>query len=328
MDALQWLWLSLVFLASTGVVWAMGMFWTQRQAWAGRRVGQRLGLLRPQRLGQTVQAPGDSLLRTRMLSASPLLERWLSRIAGVRSFDRFLLQTGLPLTVAQSLAWGLGLMVVGVLLAAGIGLPMWAWPLLGSLGMLSGLAWLRHRQQQRLQRIDAQLPDALELMARSMQAGHAFSSALWIAATELKAPLAQELRTVFDEIHYGIHTQQAMTGLSERVDSADLRFFVVAVLMHQETGGNLSQVLLATAALVRERQKIAGVVRVLSAEGRISALILSALPFVVAAGMTVVNQDLMSVLWREAAGRTLSVSSLVLMLLGAVWMWRLVKIRV
>lgn len=325
MEPLQWVWLLLVFLAAMGVVLAGGWSWAQHRTGGDRWLGQRLALLRPR---QTGQAPGESLLRKRLLSTSPLLERWLARVPGVRAFDRFVLQTGLPLTVAQCLAWGMVLLACGLLLAAGLGLPLPAWAVSGGLCLLSGLAWLRHRQQQRLLRIDAQLPDALELMARSMQAGHAFSSALWIAATELKAPLAQELRTAFDEIHYGIHTQVAMTRLSERVDSPDLRFFVVAVLMHQETGGNLSQVLLTTAALVRERQKIAGVVRVLSAEGRVSAWILSALPFVVASAMALVNRDLMSILWREPAGRSLSLSSLALMLLGIAWMWRLVRIRV
>jgi tight adherence protein B len=325
MSTMEWVWLLLVFLAAMGLVLGLGSTWAQQATAGERRIGQRLLGLRPRR----AELPaGESLLRRRMLSTSPLLERWLARVPGVRVFDRFLLQTGLPLTVAQSLAWGLGLLLGAVLLAAGLGLPVGWCGLLGALAVLAGLAWLRHRQQQRLRRIDTQLPDALELMARSMQAGHAFSSALWIAATELKPPLAQELRTVFDEIHYGIHTQAAMTSLSERVNSPDLRFFVVAVLMHQETGGNLSQVLLSTAALVRERQKIAGVIRVLSAEGRVSALVLSALPFVVAAGMSLVSRDLLSVLWLEEAGRWLSVSSLGLMLLGIVWMWRLVRIRV
>lgn len=324
MNAIQAGWLLLVFLASAGVAAAAGLSWQRRHGGAARRMGQRLNMLRPRQSA----AAGESLLKKRLLSTSAWLEQWLGRVPGVWAFDRFLLQTGLPLTVAQSLGCALVLGLGAASLSALLGWPPLTWPLMGAAVLLLAALWLRQRQQLRLRRIDEQLPDALELMARSMQAGHAFSSALWIAATELKPPLAQELRTAFDEIHYGIHTQVAMTGLSHRVASPDLRFFVVAVLMHQETGGNLSQVLFSTAALVRERQKIAGVVRVLSAEGRVSALILSALPFVVATAMTAVNRDLMSVLWREPAGRSLSVASLALMLLGGAWMWRLVRIRV
>jgi tight adherence protein B len=177
-------------------------------------------------------------------------------------------------------------------------------------------------------RISQALPDALDLMARSMQAGHAFTSALQVAAKDCPPPLSYELRAVFEEINFGISTAQALQALAVRVASEDVRYFVVAVVIQSETGGNLAEILKNTAHLIRERQKIAGIVRVLSAEGRISAVILSLLPFALAAGMSLLNPGFISRLWTDPMGLQLVYISLTLMAFGILWMWRLIKIRV
>jgi tight adherence protein B len=120
----------------------------------------------------------------------------------------------------------------------------------------------------------------------------------------------------------------AMNHLAARIDSNEIRYFVVAVLIQNETGGNLAEVLRKTAALIRERQKIAGVVRVLSAEGRISAWILSVMPFVLALLLYLINPEFISALWKEPMGLTMLGISLCLMIVGVVWMSRLVQIEV
>jgi len=172
------------------------------------------------------------------------------------------------------------------------------------------------------------LPDALDLMARSMQAGHAFTSALQVAANDCAPPLSHELRAVFEEISFGVGTTQALQALSDRVASDDVRYFVVAVVIQSETGGNLAEVLKTTAQLIRERKKIMGVVRVLSAEGRISAVILSILPFALAALMSLLNPGFISKLWKDPMGLQLVYFSLVLMGMGILWMWKMIQIRV
>jgi tight adherence protein B len=120
-----------------------------------------------------------------------------------------------------------------------------------------------------------------------MQAGHAFSSALLIVGVEGTQPIRGEFQTTFDEINFGIPTETALHHLTLRVASNDLRFFVVAVLIQLETGGNLTEILKSLATLIRDRQRIAGTVRVLTAEGRLSAWILGLLPFVIAAVLSV-----------------------------------------
>jgi len=264
----------------------------------------------------------------RMLSQWGWAERALQTLPGVMAIDHFLLQTGLALSLAQAAS------VAGVLvlLALALGTSL-AWPaplsvVLGALGLLLWTAFLQHRRSQRMALIDQALPDALELMARSMQAGHAFISAMQVAAKESAPPLSHELRTVFEEVNFGISTPQALQALAVRVASEDVRYFVVAVVIQTETGGNLAEILKNTARLIRERQKIAGVVRVLSAEGRISAVILSLLPFVLAAFMSWVNPDFVSRLWTDPLGLQLLYVSLILMAFGILWMWRLVQIRV
>lgn len=189
--------------------------------------------------------------------------------------------------------------------------------------------WLaRLRRGLQVARIEAQLPDTLDLLARAMLAGHAFTSALRLAAKDAPPPLSQELQRVFDEVNYGLDLKEAMSAMAERVASNDVRFFVIAVLVQHETGGNLAAILQNTAMLIRERQKIRGVIRVLSGEGRVSAWILSVLPFVLAGVLNLLNPGFMSTLWTHALGLQMLQVCLLLMLLGVVWMWRLIDIRV
>jgi tight adherence protein B len=161
-----------------------------------------------------------------------------------------------------------------------------------------------------------------------MQAGHAFSSALLIVGSEGSPPIRNEFQTTFDEINFGIATETALHHLTQRVASSDLRFFVVAVLIQLETGGNLTDILKSLAALIRDRQRIAGTVRVLTAEGRLSAWILGLLPFVLAAILSVVNHEFISKLWTEPLGIRMLQISLTLMVLGVWWMWRMVRVEI
>jgi tight adherence protein B len=247
---------------------------------------------------------------------------------GVLQLDAFLLQTGLAWSVARVLTL-VGVTMLGTVV---LGLRL-SWPPLMTLAMavlavLVWVAYLQHRRSHRMALIGQALPDALDLIARSMQAGHAFTSALHLAAKDSPPPLSQELRIVFEEINFGVGTAQALQALSLRVASDDVRYFVVAVVIQSETGGNLADILKNTAHLIRERQKIAGVVRVLSAEGRISALVLSLLPFALAALMSLLNTGFISKLWTDPMGLQLVYFSLTLMAFGILWMWKLIQIRV
>jgi tight adherence protein B len=193
--------------------------------------------------------------------------------------------------------------------------------------LMVGLYLVRKRNQ-RVVKIQEQLPDTLDLIARAMQAGHAFSSALLIVGTEGPSPIRDEFQKTFDEINFGIPTPLALHHLEQRVASSDVRFFVVAVLIQLETGGNLTEILKSLSGLIRERQRIAGTVRILSAEGRLSAWILGLLPFGIAAMLSVINPEFISKLWTDPLGIRMLEVSLSLMAVGVWWMWHMVRVKV
>ncbi len=324
MDLRYWTFLGLVTVSLGLLVWGLHGVWRQYFDPRQQALRKRLKTAVP----TAADEPRLQLRSTRLLSTVPGLDTGLRKTPGTAALDRFLLQTGLALSVAQTLGLGLGLVLLMVTLGSSLG---WPAGLTGALALLSCLvlaAWLQHRRSQRMVLIGLALPDALDLIARSMQAGHAFTSALQLAAKDSPPPLSLELRTVFEEINFGVGTAQALQALSTRVVSEDVRYFVVAVVIQSETGGNLADILKNTANLIRERQKIAGVVRVLSAEGRISALVLSVLPFALAAIMSLLNPAFVSKLWTDPMGLQLVYFSLFLMGLGMLWMWKLIQIRV
>lgn len=321
-----WTFAALAALSIGALVWGLYGLWQQHLDPRPKALAQRLQ-------AASLSGPSDVTEPTLKLRSKRLLSQWdwaehgLQTLPGVNSFDHFLLQTGLAISLAQALSLSAGLVLLALALGASLGWPALLSLVVAVLGPLLFVTFLQQRRTQRMALISQALPDALDLMARSMQAGHAFTSALQVAAKDCAPPLSHELRAVFEEINFGISTAQALQALAARVASDDVRYFVVAVVIQNETGGNLAEILKNTAHLIRERQKIAGIVRVLSAEGRISAVILSLLPFALAALMALLNPGFISRLWTDPIGLQLVYISLTLMAIGILWMWRLIQIR-
>ncbi len=308
------------FLLLLGLFEAWRAYWSPRQKLLDERMHQML-------MNAYLQVDSE-LLKRRSLSRFVVLDRFLGRVPGTQGFDHFLLQADWPLDVSQTLLMVMLLLILSSVLGMALQLPLWVTTLLMVVILGGVFYYLKLQCAKRVKIIDKQLPDALDLMVRAQQSGHAFISALQITASESHVPIGLELRKVFDEINLGMSVQSALNHLAARIDSKEIRYFVVAVLIQNETGGNLAEVLRKTAALIRERQKIDGVVRVLSAEGRISAWILSLMPFVLAFLLYFINPDFISVLWKNQMGLTMLGVSLCLMLAGVFWMSRLVQIRV
>jgi tight adherence protein B len=149
-----------------------------------------------------------------------------------------------------------------------------------------------------------------------------------MAGSEMPDPVGEEFQQAFDEINFGISAQDALQNLSRRMPSPDLGFFVVAVLIQRESGGNLSEILGNISSIIRERLKLFGKVRALSAEGRFSGLILMLLPFMTALLLYLVDPSFMSLLWTDPSGLTFMKLGLAFMVVGAFWMSRIVRIRV
>jgi tight adherence protein B len=270
-----------------------------------------------------------SILKQRMLSESPPLQRMLLGLPRVQELDRILQQSGSNWSVAFFLGVTV-LVAIGAFFVASL-IPLLHWSFVTLIAACAALLPFIHvlrKRAKRMLKIVEQLPDALDLIARALKAGHAFPSGLQMVGEETQDPIAGEFRIVHDEINFGIAVPTALANLANRVPIPDMRHFVIAVLIQRETGGNLTELLANIAKLIRERLKLLMKVRVLSAEGRLSALILCALPPAVAGMINLINPKFMSVLWTDPMGIKMIYAALVMMAIGALWMRKIIRIRV
>jgi len=187
------------------------------------------------------------------------------------------------------------------------------------------LYWLK---SQRMAKFERQLPEALELVSRALRAGHAFSVGLKLVGDEAADPIGIEFRRVFDEVSMGVALPQALKNMTDRLDCVDLRFFVTAVLVQRETGGNLAEIIDSLAGLIRRRFELQLKVTALSAEGRFSGIILFCLPLVVGSALYMMNPEYMSILFTDPVGQNMLMVGSFLMVTGAIVMKRMVAIKV
>ena len=324
MDYLFYLFVLCAFLAVVLLFEGGFMLWNSYKGPEAKKIDQRLRAL-------SAGEHGDAsllLLKERNLSEMPAMERLLLFVPRVHQLDRLLIQSGSSWTVARFFGISALIGFAGFAAAALLHLPGWLPLALGALGALLPLFYILRRRNQRLHKLDEQLPEALDLISRAMRAGHAFPSALQMVAEESQDPTGSEFRITFEEINYGIAVKDALLNLATRVPSSDLRYFVIAVLIQRETGGNLAELLGNISALIRARFKLLGTIRVLSAEGRLSAWILTLLPICTALFINLVNPGFMEILWTDATGWKMLQTTLALMAFGIFWMWRIVKIHV
>jgi tight adherence protein B len=193
-----------------------------------------------------------------------------------------------------------------------------------------GLPWMmvRRARTRRLLKIEEQLPDAADFIARALRAGHSFTNVLQIVGNELPEPLSGEFRIAREEINYGVPMGEALHNMAARIPLTDLRYLIIAVLIQRESGGNLAEILGNISQIIRGRLKLVAQVRVLSAEGRMSAWILGLLPFAVALMMSIVNPRYISTLWTDPTGLRIVTYAAGLILFGVVWLRKVIHIRI
>jgi len=190
------------------------------------------------------------------------------------------------------------------------------------------LMWLVMRRKRRLKAFAKQLPDALELMSRALRAGHSLGAGFHLVSEEMNAPIGTEFGRVFEEQNLGIPFEQALDSLTDRVPNLDLRFFSTAVVLQRTTGGDLAEILDKIGYLVRERFKIWGAVQALTGEGRLSGIVLLALPPVLFAAVYRLNPEYVSVLFTDPMGKKMLAGGVVLQLLGALVIRKIINIKV
>jgi len=315
----------LVFLAVLLLLKGLYEVWKSYKGPEAKKIENRLRALSGSR-DRSAQA---GVLKERMLSEVPVLQRYLLTVPRAQRLDKFILQAGLDWPVSMLL---LSSVVSGV--AASLAMTSFAhqgWVLSVAAGCAIGIVpflVLQNKSSRRLAKLERQLPDALDLITRALRSGHAFSSGLQMIGEEMTDPIAAEFVIVHDEVNFGVSLQQALGHLCERVPLMDMRSFVVAVLIQRDSDGNLTEVLGNLSRLIRERLKLMGRVRVLSSEGRLSAWILGLMPFGLAGAMFLVNPEFMAPLWTDSIGQSIIKYTLILMAVGVLILRRIIKIRV
>jgi tight adherence protein B len=196
------------------------------------------------------------------------------------------------------------------------------------LGGFMPFAWLLHKRSSRLKKFEEQFPEALDLLSRAIRAGHALQTALGMAADELPDPVGPEFKKTFDQQNFGLPLRDALNEMAARIGILDVRFFVTAVLIQRDTGGNLSEILENLAHVVRERFKIRRQVRVHTAHGRFTGYVLLALPAALAIALTFINPEHMQTLFRERMGQMMLVGAIVMQTIGFIWIRQVIKIEV
>ena len=310
------------FLAVVLLCEGLYNLWASHNSAEARRISQRLAALSGEMHTQA------SIERNVEPSRLPRLNELLSRAAAGQKLQRFVSASAMAVSPVELMLMSATLAAVGLLLPVLLGKP----PIFGVvLGLvLAVLPWWRvaRRRAERIERIERQFPEALDLMGRAMRAGHAFPTAVKMVGDEMAEPLGRDFRILFDEMNYGVPVNEALAHLAERVPLPDVSYFVVAVMIQRESGGNLAELLDKIASIVRQRLKLLGEIRTLSAEGRLSAVILTALPFVVALVVNLVNPKFMAVLWTDPAGLRIVGVALLMMVVGIFWMRQIIRIRV
>lgn len=324
MESIYYLFILFCFVAVVLALEGGYLAWNNSRGEEAQRLRRRL---RAMAAGEHGTA-SETLLKRRSAADLSALERMFMRLPRVHLLERLLLQAGSDQSLGRFILGSLVAAATALLVALLFHWPLWmVLALAGAAGIYPVLRLFAARRR-RLLMLEQQLPDALDLMGRALRAGHAFSAALGMVGTESAEPLAGEFRTTFDETNFGIPLPEALLNLATRVPSADLSYFVIAVLLQRETGGNLTELLANLSSLMRARFKLMGSIRALSAEGRLSAWILSLLPFVAAGAFNIINPKLMSVLWTDPIGLKMVYTALAMITVGIFWMWRIVKIRV
>ncbi|GJL55742.1 MAG: hypothetical protein NPIRA02_28740 [Nitrospirales bacterium] len=273
------------------------------------------------------QVQEANIIRQRATGNVEWLNLLLSKVTSLSSVEMILIQANshMPLSVfvlisfvsAAFLAVAAVLYNLGFLAMLGCGV----------VGLSLPYGYMRWKRKNRFHVFQQQLPDALDLMARALRAGHAFSVGMKMVGDEFPDPIGPEMGRAVEEISYGIEIPEALKSLSRRIECVDLKFFVTALIVQRETGGNLAEIIEAISRLIRLRFELLGRVQALSAEGKWSAIVLMALPIVLLFGLSWINPDYMAPLYNDSAGQMMLGVALVWMTIGGIVIKRMINIK-
>ena len=290
-----------------------------------KQINSRLALLDRKRGPSTDEE--DSILREVTFSKIRTLDRFLRHSQLARSLCLLIEQCGLEWTVGRMVFTTLVIICVGAVVG-----QWWIAP--GLLGWTPGLAlgaapylYLVQRRQRRFHRIAGQLPAVIDLMSSGLRAGQALPATVETIAEEAEEPLRSEFRRAAAELNFGLPFREAMLNLRARVPVVDLQFLIAAILVQKETGGNLAQILDKTAHVIRERVRVAGELRIRTAQGKFTGYVLCGLPFVLFVGMNFLHPGYGRVLFEDPTGQKLVKYAAIMMVIGVIAIRKIVDVK-
>ena len=270
--------------------------------------------------------PGEASIV--MKASEGAVDRLVAGTAAGSWLTRLIEQSGCQ-TTAGAISAITVLAAIGAALVANALTRQWFLPpIAAAAGGACPVIFLLNRRSARLRRFEEQFPEALDLMSRALRAGHAFQAALGMVGEEGQPPVGPEFKKTFDQQNFGLPLREALNQMTERVPILDVRFFVTAVLIQRETGGNLSEILDNLSHVVRERFKIRRQIRVHTAHGRFTAFVLLSLPAALAVALSFITPELMQLLFEERMGQTMLVAAMIMQAIGFVWIRQIIKIEV
>lgn len=268
------------------------------------------------------------LLRDEMLSTVPLLNRLMNRLSWSNQLRKLITQAGVVVKPGKILLCcavsGVAAFLAGDLLSSTIYIAFLS-ALAGAAIPIVVVAIMRAR---RLRQFEQRFPEALDLLGRAVRAGHAFTTGLEMVSKESAEPVAGEFRTAFEEQNFGLPLRDALINMTERIPLFDVRFFVTALLIQKETGGNLAEILDELSRLIRERFRIHREVGIKTAQGRLTAMILIALPIGMLFLMRMLNPSYMQVLFEDPIGPKILGAAALMQVIGAAIIWKIVNIEI
>ena len=319
----------LMFLIGAGTVLGAYAAVTKLPAvLAQRKLDRRLSEV-TMGIGGPGEAESDETVVKKQKSGPlPVLDKLVERTNAGGRLQRLIDQSGVKTTPGAVVLIAL-VMALAAGVIAGVVTQMWFLaPVAAGAAAVLPFLFLTHKRTRRMNAFEEMFPEGLDLMSRALKAGHAFQTAMGMVADEMKEPVGPEFRKTFDQQNYGLPLRDALLQMSDRVPLLDVRFFVTAVLIQRETGGNLAEILENLAHVVRERFKILRQVRVHTAHGRFTAWVLLALPAFLALALMYLNPDHMKLLFTEPMGRMMLGLTVVLQTTGYFWIRKVIKIEV
>jgi tight adherence protein B len=316
----------IVFLVVALGAFSVGSLLDQRSARA-RLIKDRLATV--QKAPERAPEEELALLRDEQLSQIPALDNLLRRSARVSAIQIMLAQAGMSLRAGNFL----GLSVLTAVAAAIVAFvltrnnPAIAWAAL-VIGFLLPYSYASFRRNKRFEKFEELFPEAIDTLARAVRAGHAFTTALEMISNEVAEPVCSEFRKLYEEQKFGMPVRDALLNLTERIPLVDVKFFVTAVMLQRETGGNLAEILDNLSYVIRERFKIQRQVRVYTAQGRLTMGLLMGMPPVIVMTMLVLNPAFIRPLFSDPIGHTLLVAGITLQTVGYFVIRKIIRIQV